>query len=102
LSYAIVGFLFPNKISSVVAILEVFNGLGLMLGPIIGGILYEIGGFRLPFYFMGGLLFIMFVIAYFVFPDIDSCDSSTNENQNLSLFPLLKTPRFILTLQMVI
>ena len=101
MSYAIVGFLFPDRISSVVAVLEVFNGLGLMLGPIIGGILYEIGGFRFPFYFMGGLLFIMFTIAYFVFPEIDTSNNSTNDNNNLSIFPLLKTPRFILTLQMV-
>ena len=86
-----------------VAILEVFNGLGLMLGPIIGGILYEIGGFRLPFYFMGSLLFLMFIIAYFAFPSINtSSHSSINQNHNLSLFPLIKTPRFILTLQMVI
>jgi MFS family permease len=43
LSYAIVGHYFPNKISSIVAFLEVFNGLGLMVGPVLGGFLYEIG-----------------------------------------------------------
>lgn len=31
LSYAIVGSYFPNKVARIVAILEVFNGLGLMV-----------------------------------------------------------------------
>lgn len=33
LSYAIVGYYFPNKISTMIALLEVMNGLGLMIGP---------------------------------------------------------------------
>ena len=43
LSYAIVGYYFPNKISTMIALLEVMNGLGLMIGPPIGGFLFEIG-----------------------------------------------------------
>lgn len=103
LSYAIVGYVFPNRVASIVAVLEIFNGLGLMVGPIIGGILYEMGGFRFPFFFMGGLLFIIFVIAYFLFPEIDVPvnRSVQNNRQTLPLFPLLKTPRFILTAQML-
>ena len=31
LSYALVGFYFPNRISSIVALLEVFTGFGLMV-----------------------------------------------------------------------
>jgi len=40
-----------------------------MIGPLIGGVLYELGGFPLPFYFMGGLLAGMFCLSYFLFPD---------------------------------
>ena len=43
MSYAIVGHYFPSKISSIVAMLEVFNGLGLMVGPVIGGVLFQLG-----------------------------------------------------------
>ncbi len=32
LSYAIVGYYFPNRISTIVALLETFNGLGMMIG----------------------------------------------------------------------
>lgn len=38
LSYAIVGYYFPHKISTMVAFLEVMNGMGLMIGPPIGNI----------------------------------------------------------------
>lgn len=43
LSYAIVGYFFPNRIASVVALLEVCTGIGLMTGPVLGGFLYQIG-----------------------------------------------------------
>ncbi len=43
LSYAFVGYYFPNNMSSMVAFLEVMNGLGFMIGPPIGGFLYELG-----------------------------------------------------------
>ena len=43
LSYAIVGYYFPNNISSMVAFLEVINGLGAMIGPPVGGFLYQLG-----------------------------------------------------------
>ena len=39
------------------AILETFFGLGMILGPFIGGLLYEIGGFILPFVILGGFLY---------------------------------------------
>ena len=60
LSYAIVAYYFPHKISSMVALLEVMNGLGLMIGPPIGGFLYELG----LVYFMFDLSFDLYVISY--------------------------------------
>ena len=32
------------------------NGLGVMVGPFFGGLLYELGGFYFPFAICGGLL----------------------------------------------
>ena len=81
--------------------LEVFNGIGLMVGPILGGFLFQIGGFRLPFFFMGGLLFCVFLIAFLIFPDIKPQKIRTNNSSTLSIMPLLKTPRYLLTMQML-
>lgn len=109
LSYAIVGYFFPNKIASVVALLEVCTGIGLMTGPVLGGFLYQIGGFRLPFFFMGAVQLILFVVAFLFFPNPKKTtvdEPNVNENgskpvDTLPMMPLLKIPQFSLTLLML-
>jgi hypothetical protein len=58
--------------------------------------LFQIGGFTLPFFVMGGLQFFMFIIAFFIFPDVES--TSTNRTEPIRVLPLLKIPRFLVTL----
>jgi len=105
LSYAIVGYFFPNRIASVVALLEVCTGIGLMCGPVLGGFLYQIGGFPLPFFFMGGVQFLLFIIAFFCFPNpkAGACaiKKDAKEADTLPMMPLLKTPLFSMTLLML-
>lgn len=48
--------LFPDKVSAVMGILETFIGLGFSIGPVIGGSLYTLGGFQLPFYVLGAIM----------------------------------------------
>ncbi|RUS91629.1 hypothetical protein EGW08_000602, partial [Elysia chlorotica] len=55
-SFAIISAEFPNHISSVFSLLETFIGMGLLVGPTIGGSLYELGGFGLPFWVTGVLI----------------------------------------------
>ena len=43
--------------------------LGEIVGPVVGGALYEVGGFTLPFAVMGGTLFLSSIFIYFVLPD---------------------------------
>lgn len=101
LSYAIVGYYFPNKISSIVALLETFNGLGMMVGPVLGGFLFEVGGYPLPFFTMGGFLFLVFIVAFFIFPDPHSVPEGSDRQSSLPIIPLLKIPQFDLTLMML-
>ena len=96
-----------------------------MIGPVLGGFLFEIGwlwynkkikqikfilftkphwrGFRLPFFVMGGLLFVVFLVALFLFPDPHSFDSRQRKKHSatLPLLPLLKIAHFDLTLMML-
>ena len=44
---------FPDNVATMFAILETFFGIGMILGPTIGGALYELGGFTLPFAVLG-------------------------------------------------
>ena len=40
---------------------ELGGGLGFAAGPVIGGVLYQLGGFRLPFFAVGGLVLLLVV-----------------------------------------
>jgi|APGre2960657444_1045066.scaffolds.fasta_scaffold00750_8 MFS family permease len=51
-SYAIAATLFPDNVTYVLGILEVANGLGYVIGPPLGGILYNISP-MLPFLVVG-------------------------------------------------
>ena len=44
---------FPENVATMFAILETFFGIGLIVGPTVGGALYEAGGFTLPFVSLG-------------------------------------------------
>lgn len=101
LSYAIVGYLFPKNIASVVAVLEIFAGLGLMVGPVIGGSLYEIGGFSLPFFAMGCTLGMLFIVTIMFFPNPEPIQSTEENTATLPMLPLLKILQYDLTLLML-
>ena len=44
---------FPNNVATMFAILETFFGIGMIVGPTVGGALYQVGGFTLPFVSLG-------------------------------------------------
>jgi MFS family permease len=95
-SYGIAGIYFPTQISTVIALLELANGLGLTLGPPLGGLMYELGGFQFPFWFVGGFVFVLFLISFFLFPKIEKSKSiEKNEKETLSMFPLFKIPKYV-------
>merc|ERR1719334_2382172 len=61
--------------------IELFFGIGTIVGPVVGGALYEIGGFTLPFAVMGSILFFSSIFIYFVLPDTASPPPEQNENE---------------------
>ena len=48
--------------------METFFGLGLIVGPMVGGVLYSFGGYTTPFAIMGAILFSAAVMSYFALP----------------------------------
>ncbi len=61
---------FPEeKLARMNGILQSFTGLGMLIGPILGSILFNLGGFQLPFYSVGVLLLIMALINYSIVPN---------------------------------
>ncbi|KAK2184640.1 hypothetical protein NP493_259g01027 [Ridgeia piscesae] len=55
-SFVITANAFPNNVATVFGILEMATGLGLMIGPAVGGVLFQISGFALPFVTLGAFM----------------------------------------------
>uniref|UniRef100_A0A0R3S4C1 MFS domain-containing protein n=1 Tax=Elaeophora elaphi TaxID=1147741 RepID=A0A0R3S4C1_9BILA len=70
-SFAIGVKCFPGRIAIVVGVLETFVGLGSTAGPLFGGVLYELGGFQLPFFVLGIILLFLGLLAHFLIENMD-------------------------------
>lgn len=69
--YAVACAEFSDHIEVIAPLIETSFGLGVILGPSIGGLLYEEGGFVLPFVSMGSAAVLLAIIAGMFFPDIE-------------------------------
>jgi MFS family permease len=56
------------------ACLETFFGLGLIVGPTLGGFLFQVGGYMLPFTILGVLLIAAALFTYAILPAAEHCD----------------------------
>jgi MFS family permease len=64
-SMAIVTTHYKNEREKAIGLIEASSGIGLLLGPFFGALLYEIGGYVLPFIATAGLYFLLYpLIAY--------------------------------------
>lgn len=55
-SYSFISACFPDQIATMFATLEMFFGLGVITGPVVGGFLYDWGGFAAPFISVGSIM----------------------------------------------
>lgn len=65
--------------SSMMSMLETMVGVGTTMGPFIGGLLFEYGGFCLPFATCGLLLLFCGCLAYFVLDPNEEADAAAEE-----------------------
>ncbi|XP_035271803.1 MFS-type transporter SLC18B1 isoform X2 [Anguilla anguilla] len=89
-SFAISAKVFPNNIATVLGSLEIFTGLGLILGPPFGGMLYQSFGYELPFISLGCVLFLMVPFNMYMLPAFDAVPSTD------SFFRLFTLPKVFL------
>ncbi|XP_066286968.1 MFS-type transporter SLC18B1-like isoform X2 [Branchiostoma lanceolatum] len=92
---AILTHAFPNSAAKVMGILEVFSGLGLMAGPPIGGLLYGVGGFKMPFLVVGGMMLCCGGVVWILVPQQD--DKQERKKKTASLLSFLRIPTIALT-----
>ncbi|XP_065203816.1 MFS-type transporter SLC18B1-like [Planococcus citri] len=82
-SFAIIANEFPENIATTFASLETFFGLGLIAGPSLGGVLYELGGYTTPFVSLGALLFITAILTKVVLPSHEEIQTTTKTTGKL-------------------
>ncbi|XP_041361318.1 MFS-type transporter SLC18B1-like [Gigantopelta aegis] len=92
-SFALIANSFPDHVSTVFGTLETFSGLGLMIGPPIGGALYELGGYGLPFWVLGTVLLFCAAISYYLMPQ----QAEAVKTYEGSILTLLKSPLIFVT-----
>ena len=85
---------FPDNVATMFAILETFFGLGMILGPFIGGLLFQLGGFILPFVILGGVLVAGTIFVVIVLPRAN--ETSEDNQEKPSMLRALKVPSIIL------
>ncbi|NXG41919.1 S18B1 protein, partial [Psilopogon haemacephalus] len=89
-SFSILAKAFPNNIATVLGSLEIFTGLGLVLGPPLGGFLYQSFGYEVPFITLGCVMLVLVPVNMCILPKYDSIPSKE------SFWKLILLPKVVL------
>ncbi|XP_048452474.1 MFS-type transporter SLC18B1 isoform X3 [Rhincodon typus] len=89
-SFSILAATFPNNIATIMGLLEIFAGLGLVMGPPIGGFLYQMFGYEVPFIAVGCIALSMVPLNMGILPNYGGIASS------VSFWKLLAIPKVTL------
>ena len=58
-SSSIIAYSYESQMSKLLGLTQTFTGLGMLTGPLVGSLLFQIGGFQLPFFFTSFFLFLL-------------------------------------------
>ncbi|XP_013372142.1 PREDICTED: MFS-type transporter SLC18B1 isoform X3 [Chinchilla lanigera] len=86
---------FPNNVATVLGSLEVFSGLGLVVGPPLGGFLYQSFGYEVPFISLGCIVLLIIPLNACILPSYES-DPSEHSFWKLVTLPKVGLIAFVL------
>ncbi|KAF6116141.1 solute carrier family 18 member B1 [Phyllostomus discolor] len=86
---------FPNNVATVLGSLEIFSGLGLVLGPPLGGFLYQSFGYEVPFISLGCIILLMVPLNMYILPNYES-DPSEHSFWKLISLPKVALISFVI------
>lgn len=92
--------LYPDHVSLLFGMMELAAGAGGMLGPSIGGFMYIIGGFKLPFIMIGVFVWIMLVTVVSLLPR-KQIHEANQDNKTGSVMEIITIPGVVLVLASV-
>nr|XP_042109426.1 MFS-type transporter SLC18B1 isoform X2 [Ovis aries] len=95
-SSSILAKAFPNNVATVLGSLETFSGLGLVLGPPLGGFLYQSFGYEVPFIFLGCIVLLMVPLNMYILPNYES-DKGKHSFWKLITLPKVAFLSFVIT-----
>ena len=82
---------YPDHNSIIIDVLELASCIGLMLGPLVGGVLYSIAGFELPFIVTGASVWLILGIVLLAIP-LDDFHVVIKKERAISITKLVKVP----------
>ena len=62
---SLISFYFEDEQSQLIGLTQTFTGIGMLAGPVLGSLLFEIGGYKLPFLVTGTLLGLLVIPVYY-------------------------------------
>ncbi|KAJ8673674.1 hypothetical protein QAD02_004936 [Eretmocerus hayati] len=72
---------FPENVSIIFAIMKIFFGVGFIIGPCIGGLLHEVGGYTLPFVVLGLNLYLAAIMVTILIPEDKKIKKASNSGK---------------------
>lgn len=66
--------------------------VGLIIGPTVGGILYDAAGFATPFYVSALMAFLAFGLVVLMVPETRSADLTAVDREHIGMFDVLRNP----------
>ena len=96
-SFTLVASQFPSSMATMFGVVKMSFGLGKILGPRLGGPLYQLGGFTLPFSVLGGVLVLEAVLSRLTLPVMKEREEEEEQNsEEYGLMRALKLPSVML------
>lgn len=83
--------MFPDDIGTVFGLIETCIGIGMSLGPAIGGSLYSLGGYGLPFFTLGSIVVLNIPISWCLLRNISPI--TNGDKSSTTYFKLLSIPK---------
>lgn len=93
-AFSLTAACFPDSMATTFATLEVFYGLGYIVGPTVGGFLFSVGGFTLPFFVIGFATLLIAVVVSVFIPSVQATHDENDDQTKIS--KILKVPAVLL------